>query len=217
MLTMAVINLRDREIQCKIIYYGPGKSGKTSSLVYIYNILQSKVKSKMVIIKTEEEKTLFFDFFPLSLGKILDFDVKIQLYTVPGQIMYASTRRLILKGVDGIVFVADSQVKKRQENIESIRDLEENLENGRIALKDIPLVFQYNKRDLNKQGATLLSIEDLECDLNSSFNAPYFLTSAVEGYGITNALRTISKLTIQYVSNKFTRSRITKEDMHARG
>jgi signal recognition particle receptor subunit beta len=216
MLIMAVINLRDREIQCKIVYYGPGKSGKTSSLVYIYNILQSKVKSKMVIIKTEEEKTLFFDFFPLSLGKILDFDVKIQLYTVPGQIMYASTRRLILKGVDGIVFVADSQVKKRQENIESIRDLEENLENGRIALKDIPLVFQYNKRDLEKQGATLLSIEDLECDLNSSFKSPYFLTSAVEGYGITNALRTISKLTIQYVSNKFTRSRITKEDMHAR-
>lgn len=214
---MAVINLRDREIQCKIVYYGPGKSGKTSSLVYIYNILQSKVKSKMVIIKTEEEKTLFFDFFPLSLGKILDFDVKIQLYTVPGQIMYASTRRLILKGVDGIVFVADSQVKKRQENIESIRDLEENLENGRIALKDIPLVFQYNKRDLEKQGVTLLSIEDLECDLNSSFKSPYFLTSAVEGYGITNALRTISKLTIQYVSNKFTRSRITKEDMHARG
>lgn len=213
---MAVINLRDREIQCKIVYYGPGKSGKTSSLVYIYNILQSKVKSKMVIIKTEEEKTLFFDFFPLSLGKILDFDVKIQLYTVPGQIMYASTRRLILKGVDGIVFVADSQVKKRQENIESIRDLEENLENGRIALKDIPLVFQYNKRDLEKQGVTLLSIEDLECDLNSSFKSPYFLTSAVEGYGITNALRTISKLTIQYVSNKFTRSRITKEDMHAR-
>lgn len=214
---MAVINLRDREIQCKIVYYGPGKSGKTSSLVYIYNILQSKVKSKMVIIKTEEEKTLFFDFFPLSLGKILDFDVKIQLYTVPGQIMYASTRRLILKGVDGIVFVADSQVKKRQENIESIRDLEENLENGRIALKDIPLVFQYNKKDLEKQGVTLLSIEDLECDLNSSFKSPYFLTSAVEGYGITNALRTISKLTIQYVSNKFTRSRITKEDMHARG
>ncbi len=213
---MAVINLRDREIQCKIVYYGPGKSGKTSSLVYIYNILQSKVKSKMVIIKTEEEKTLFFDFFPLSLGKILDFDVKIQLYTVPGQIMYASTRRLILKGVDGIVFVADSQVKKRQENIESIRDLEENLENGRIALKDIPLVFQYNKGDLEKQGVTLLSIEDLECDLNSSFKSPYFLTSAVEGYGITNALRTISKLTIQYVSNKFTRSRITKEDMHAR-
>jgi signal recognition particle receptor subunit beta len=217
MLIMAVINLRDREIQCKIVYYGPGKSGKTSSLVYIYNILQSKVKSKMVIIKTEEEKTLFFDFFPLSLGKILDFDVKIQLYTVPGQIMYASTRRLILKGVDGIVFVADSQVKKRQENIESIRDLEENLENGRIALKDIPLVFQYNKGDLEKQGVTLLSIEDLECDLNSSFKSPYFLTSAVEGYGITNALRTISKLTIQYVSNKFTRSRITKEDMHARG
>lgn len=214
---MAVINLRDREIQCKIVYYGPGKSGKTSSLVYIYNILQSKVKSKMVIIKTEEEKTLFFDFFPLSLGKILDFDVKIQLYTVPGQIMYASTRRLILKGVDGIVFVADSQVKKRQENIESIRDLEENLENGRIALKDIPLVFQYNKRDLEKQRVTLVSIEDLECDLNSSFKSPYFLTSAVEGYGITNALRTISKLTIQYVSNKFTRSRITKEDMHARG
>ncbi|MCK4277933.1 MAG: GTPase domain-containing protein [Desulfurellaceae bacterium] len=214
---MAVINLRDREIQCKIVYYGPGKSGKTSSLVYIYNILQSKVKSKMVIIKTEEEKTLFFDFFPLSLGKILDFDVKIQLYTVPGQIMYASTRRLILKGVDGIVFVADSQVKKKQENIESIRDLEENLENGRIALKDIPLVFQYNKRDLEKQGVSLVSIEDLECDLNSSFKSPYFLTSAVEGYGITNALRTISKLTIQYVSNKFTRSRITKEDMHARG
>lgn len=214
---MAVINLRDREIQCKIVYYGPGKSGKTSSLVYIYNILQSKVKSKMVIIKTEEEKTLFFDFFPLSLGKILDFDVKIQLYTVPGQIMYASTRRLILKGVDGIVFVADSQVKKRQENIESIRDLEENLENGRIALKDIPLVFQYNKRDLEKQGVSLVSIEDLECDLNSSFKSPYFLTSAVEGYGITNALRTISKLTIQYVSDKFTRSRITKEDMHARG
>jgi len=166
MLNMAVINLRDKQIQCKIVYYGPGKSGKTSSLMYIYNILQSKVKSKMVVIKTEEERTLFFDFFPLDLGKIMDFDVRIQLYTVPGQIMYASTRRLILKGVDGIVFVADSQIEKRRENIESIKDLEENLKDGRLFLKDIPLVFQYNKRDLGKQGVPLLSVQDLQRDLN---------------------------------------------------
>ncbi|MCD6132837.1 MAG: GTPase domain-containing protein [Deltaproteobacteria bacterium] len=213
---MAVINLRDKQIQCKIVYYGPGKSGKTSSLIYIYNILQSKVKSKMVVIKTEEERTLFFDFFPLDLGKIMDFDVRIQLYTVPGQIMYASTRRLILKGVDGIVFVADSQIEKRRENIESIKDLEENLKSGRLFLKDIPLVFQYNKRDLGKQGVTLLSVQDLQWDLNR-FNVPYFLTSAVEGYGITNALRTISKLTIQYVNSRFTRSKVTREDIHVRG
>lgn len=216
MLNMAVINLRDKQIQCKIVYYGPGKSGKTSSLMYIYNILQSKVKSKMVVIKTEEERTLFFDFFPLDLGKIMDFDVRIQLYTVPGQIMYASTRRLILKGVDGIVFVADSQIEKRRENIESIKDLEENLKSGRLFLKDIPLVFQYNKRDLGKQGVTLLSVQDLQWDLNR-FNVPYFLTSAVEGYGITNALRTISKLTIQYVNSRFTRSKVTREDIHVRG
>ena len=216
MLNMAVINLRDKQIQCKIVYYGPGKSGKTSSLIYIYNILQSRVKSKMVVIKTEEERTLFFDFFPLDLGKIMDFDVRIQLYTVPGQIMYASTRRLILKGVDGIVFVADSQIEKRRENIESIKDLEENLKSGRLFLKDIPLVFQYNKRDLGKQGVTLLSVQDLQWDLNR-FNVPYFLTSAVEGYGITNALRTISKLTIQYVNSRFTRSKVTREDIHVRG
>ncbi len=216
MLNMAVINLRDKQIQCKIVYYGPGKSGKTSSLMYIYNILQSKVKSKMVVIKTEEERTLFFDFFPLDLGKIMDFDVRIQLYTVPGQIMYASTRRLILKGVDGIVFVADSQIEKRRENIESIKDLEENLKSGRLFLKDIPLVFQYNKRDLGKQGVPLLSVQDLQWDLNR-FNVPYFLTSAVEGYGITNALRTISKLTIQYVNSRFTRSKVTREDIHVRG
>jgi hypothetical protein len=211
---MAVINLRSKEIQCKIVYYGPGRSGKTSSLVYVYNTLQSKVKSKMVIIKTEEERTLFFDFFPLSLGKIQNFDIKLQLYTVPGQIMYTSTRRLILKGVDGIIFVADSQFTKRKENIESIRDLEESLKNERLSLGDIPLVFQYNKRDLAKEGMHLLSVEDLEYDLNNSFKAPYFLTSATRGYGITNTLRTISKLTIQYVSSKFTRTRITKEEMY---
>jgi len=216
MLNMAVINLRDKQIQCKIVYYGPGKSGKTSSLMYIYNILQSKVKSKMVVIKTEEERTLFFDFFPLDLGKIMDFDVRIQLYTVPGQIMYASTRRLILKGVDGIVFVADSQIEKRRENIESIKDLEENLKDGRLFLKDIPLVFQYNKRDLGKQGVPLLSVQDLQRDLNR-FDVPYFLTSAVEGYGITNALRTISKLTIQYVNSRFTGSKVTREDIHVGG
>ena len=170
----------------------------------------------MVVIKTEEERTLFFDFFPLDLGKIMDFDVRIQLYTVPGQIMYASTRRLILKGVDGIVFVADSQIEKRRENIESIKDLEENLKSGRLFLKDIPLVFQYNKRDLGKQGVPLLSVQDLQWDLNR-FNVPYFLTSAVEGYGITNALRTISKLTIQYVNSRFTRSKVTREDIHVRG
>ncbi|MCD6223495.1 MAG: GTPase domain-containing protein [Deltaproteobacteria bacterium] len=212
---MAVINLRNKEIQCKIVYYGPGRSGKTSSLVYVYNTLQSKVKSKMVIIKTEEEKTLFFDFFPLSLGKIQNFDIKLQLYTVPGQIMYASTRRLILKGVDGIIFVADSQFTKRKENIESIRDLEESLKNEKLSLSNIPLVFQYNKRDLAKEDMHLLSVEDLEYDLNNSFKAPYFLTSAIRGYGVTNALRTISKLIIQYVSNKFARSRITKEEIYA--
>jgi len=188
---LAFINLKDKVIQAKIVYYGPGRCGKTTNLEYIYDKCRTQVNSEMVTVKTQGDRTLFFDFFPFDMGKISGYDVKIQLYTVPGQVKYNSTRRLVLKGVDGVVFVADSSAERRNKNIISIRNLEENLTLYNKNIHDIPLVIQYNKRDLDKQGIEILDIETLENDLNAELKAPSFEASAVEGYNVILTLKKI--------------------------
>ena len=150
----------------------------------------------MVTVKTQGDRTLFFDFFPLDMGKIGGFDVKIQLYTVPGQVKYDSTRRLVLKGVDGVVFVADSAVGRREKNIISIRNLEDNLKIYNKDIHDIPLVIQYNKRDLVKEGIEVLDIETLEKDLNAELKVPAFEASAVAGDNVVLTLKKIISLTL---------------------
>ena len=193
---MAFINLKDKVIQAKVVYYGPGRCGKTTNLEYIYDKCRTQVNSEMVTVKTQGDRTLFFDFFPFDMGKISGYEVKIQLYTVPGQVKYNSTRRLVLKGVDGVVFVADSAAERRNKNIISIRNLEENLTLYNKNIREIPLVIQYNKRDLDKQGIEILNVETLETDLNSELKVPTFEASAVEGTNVVVTLKKIIYLTM---------------------
>jgi len=185
---LAFINLKEKLIQAKIVYYGPGKCGKTTNLEYIHNKCREQINSKMVTIKTQGDRTLFFDFFPFDIGKIEGYDVKIQLYTVPGQVKYNSTRRLVLKGVDGIVFVADSAEDRRNANVISLKNLQENLALYKKNIFEIPLVMQYNKRDLAKEGVPILDIKTLEKDLNEDLKVPSFEASAVEGDNVVNTL-----------------------------
>lgn len=193
---MAYINLKDRVIQAKIVYYGPGRCGKTTNLEYVYEKCRPQVNSEMVTVKTQGDRTLFFDFFPLDMGKIGGFDVKIQLYTVPGQVKYDSTRRLVLKGVDGVVFVADSAVGRREKNIISIRNLEDNLKIYNKDIHDIPLVIQYNKRDLAHDGIEILDLETMEKDLNAELKVPAIEASAVKGDNVVVTLKKIIALTL---------------------
>ncbi|MDD4357505.1 MAG: GTPase domain-containing protein [Smithella sp.] len=195
---MAFINLKDKVIQAKIVYYGPGRCGKTTNLEYIYDKCRLQINSEMVTVKTQGDRTLFFDFFPFDMGKISGYDVKIQLYTVPGQVKYNSTRRLVLKGVDGVVFVADSAADRRNKNIISIKNLEENLKLYNKNIRDIPLVIQYNKRDLAKEGIEILDVETLENDLNAELKVPSFEASAVEG---DNVILTLKKIIYDTMSS----------------
>ena len=195
---LAFINLKDKVIQAKIVYYGPGRCGKTTNLEYIYDKCRLQINSEMVTVKTQGDRTLFFDFFPFDMGKISGYDVKIQLYTVPGQVKYNSTRRLVLKGVDGVVFVADSAADRRNKNIISIKNLEENLKRYNKNIRDIPLVIQYNKRDLAKEGIEILDVETLENDLNSELKVPSFEASAVEG---DNVILTLKKIIYDTMSS----------------
>jgi signal recognition particle receptor subunit beta len=188
---LAFINLKDKLIQAKIVYYGPGKCGKTTNLEYIYNKCREQINSKMVTIKTEGDRTLFFDFFPFDIGKIEGYDVKVQLYTVPGQVKYNSTRRLVLKGVDGIVFVADSAEERKNANIISLKNLQENLNLYKKNIFEIPLIMQYNKRDLAKEGIPVLDIGTLDKDLNSELKVPALEASAVDG---DNVILTLKKI-----------------------
>jgi signal recognition particle receptor subunit beta len=193
---LAFINLKDKLIQAKIVYYGPGKCGKTTNLEYIYNKCREQINSKMVTIKTEGDRTLFFDFFPFDIGKIEGYDVKVQLYTVPGQVKYNSTRRLVLKGVDGIVFVADSAEERKNANIISLKNLQENLTLYKKNIFNIPLIMQYNKRDLAKEGIPVLNIETLEKDLNSDLKVPSLEASAVDGDNVITTLKKIISATM---------------------
>ncbi len=188
---MVSINNEKKEINCKIVYYGPGLGGKTTNLQVIHRKVPSKNKSDMVSLATESDRTLFFDYLPLDLGNIKGFSTKFQLYTVPGQVYYNETRKLVLRGVDGIVFVADSQLDMMQENLDSLYNLEQNLIKAGYEMKNIPMVIQYNKRDMGK----VLSISELESKLNS-FDAPFFEAVAIKGQGVFETLKAISKAVI---------------------
>ena len=199
---MPFINFSKDEIQCKIVYYGPGFCGKTTNLQYIYKVTEEQTRGKMVSIDTKGDRTLFFDLLSLNLGKIRGMDIRVQLYTVPGQVHYDATRKLVLRGVDGVVFVADSLKVQRKKNIESLINLAKNLAEKGISIRAIPLVIQYNKRDLDGGDSGLLPLEVLEKDLNSMLKVPSFSGSALKGAGIFETLREISKLVVKDVSRK---------------
>ena len=201
---MAIINLKKKEVQAKIVYYGPGRGGKTTNLEYIYKKFRSRVQTEMVTIKTHGDRTLFFDFLPIEIGKIKGYDIRMQLYTVPGQVKYESTRRLVLRGVDGIVFVADSLAVRRKENVLSLKSLADNLASYKKSILEIPLVFQYNKRDLLDEGIPLLPVEWLEKDLNSKLKAPYFEVSALKGPNVVQTMKKIIIMTIDSLRKDLT-------------
>ncbi len=193
---MAFVNLKKKEVQVKIVYYGPGRGGKTTNLEYIYSKFNHRIKSEMVTIKTHGDRTLFFDFLPVDMGKIKGYDVRLQFYTVPGQVKYNATRRVVLRGVDGVVFVADSMLIRREKNIVSLKNLHENLVTYKKSMFTIPLVLQYNKRDLAEQDIPLIPIETLEKDLNAELKAPTFETSALSGKNVVETLKKIISMTI---------------------
>jgi small GTP-binding protein len=199
---MALINLSKREIQCKIVYYGPGRCGKTTNLLYIYNAMNNRARGNMLTIETKGDRTLFFDILPLNLGKINGFGIRIQLYTVPGQTIYEATRKLVLKGVDGVVFVADYLKIRHEENIESLQDLRRNLLEHNLALEEIPIILQFNKSDLVPTPVPTLTKEELETDLNKELKTKVFETAAIKGMGVFETLKEISKRTIHYVATK---------------
>lgn len=199
---MAFINIKKKEVQAKIVYYGPGRGGKTTNLEYIYNKFKKGAKSEMVTIKTDGDRTLFFDFLPLNAGKIKDYTVKVQLYTVPGQVIYNETRRLVLRGVDGVVFVADSMSLRKEKNLISLKNLQENLSTYKKSIFQIPLVIQYNKRDLEEEGIPLTPVSVLEQILNSKLKAPSFEASARQGLNVMETLKKIISLTVASLANE---------------
>ncbi len=201
---MAFINKSAKEIQVKVVYCGPGRCGKTTNLLYINQKMNAKFMGKMISIDTRGDKTLFFDFLPLSLGAIRGYNIRVQLYTVPGQVLYNESRKMVLKGVDGVVFVADSMEVQQEPNKESLQNLRENLNEDNLDLDELPLVLQLNKRDLEGSVIPVLSRETMENDLNSMLKnpAPTALASALQGPGVFETLREISKITIKSVHHK---------------
>ncbi len=189
---MSMINYASREISCKIVYYGTGLGGKTTNLEYIYSRVNPDMKGKMISLATETERTLFFDFLPIDLGEVRGFKTRFHLYTVPGQVYYNASRRLILKGVDGLVFVADSQATRAEANIESMHNLYDNLETYGYDLETIPFAIQYNKRDM----PNVLSPEELRAQINP-VGVPDFEGIAIEGKGVFETLSSVSKLVIK--------------------
>ncbi len=185
---MSFINYSSREISCKIVYYGPGLCGKTTNLQYVYKKTNPGQKGKLISLATESERTLFFDFLPLALGDIRGFKVRFHLYTVPGQVFYAASRKLILKGVDGIVFVADSQIERMEANMESLDDLRINLGEQGYDLDKLPCTIQYNKRDL----PNVAPVDSMNKLLNPGGIA-YFEAVAVTGPGVFETLKNVAK------------------------
>ena len=188
---MSFINYSSREINCKIVYYGPGLCGKTTNLQYVYAKTNPDAKGKMISLATETERTLFFDFLPLSLGEIRGFKTRFHLYTVPGQVFYDASRKLILKGVDGVVFVADSQIERMEANLESVENLRVNLGEQGYDLGKIPYVVQYNKRDL----PNIATVEELHRLINPT-NVPEFQAVAPTGVGVFDTLKAVAKLVL---------------------
>jgi hypothetical protein len=199
---VAFIDLKRGEIQAKLVYYGPGRGGKTTNVLHIYKTMSKQVAGKMVTIDTKGDRTLFFDFLPLSLGHVMNLTIRIQLYTVPGQVIYNDTRKLVLRGVDGVVFVADSLRVQQKQNIDSLKNLEDNLREQKINIFDIPLVLQYNKRDLAESNIPILTIEEMEYDLNRVLKVPAFQASAMKGGGVYETLREITKRMVRAVTQK---------------
>lgn len=194
---MSVINPLARELSAKIVYYGPGMSGKTTSLASVHASLKPSHRGEMISLATEGDRTLYFDFLPVHMGKVQELDVRLQLYTVPGQVFYGATRRLVLEGADGVVFVADSQRDARERNQESLSDLRENLRRFGTPLEELPFVIQYNKRDL----PNCMSLEELRQDLNT-LESPDFATCASKGEGTTEALKAITRLVMAHLSKQ---------------
>jgi signal recognition particle receptor subunit beta len=194
---MASINYAFKEISCKIVFYGPGLSGKTTNLQYVHQKIPTQTRGDLISLATDQDRTLYFDFLPVNIGRIHGFSTKFQLYTVPGQVYYNATRKLVLRGVDGLVFVADSQKSKMDENRESLQNLVENLYEYGYNLDKIPLVFQYNKRDLDP----INSVEELEGVLNPK-GLPSFEAVASKGIGVFDTLKCISKLVLDQAKRK---------------
>jgi len=188
---MSFINYMAREINCKIVYYGPGLCGKTTNLQYIYERTNPDAKGKMISLATETERTLFFDFLPLSLGEIRGFKTRFHLYAVPGQVFYDASRKLILKGVDGVIFVADSQMERLEANQESVENLRTNLAEQGYSLEKIPYVIQYNKRDL----PNVVDVPELR-ELINPMNVPDYEANARAGVGVFDTLKAVSKLVL---------------------
>jgi len=192
---MSMINYASREINCKVVYYGTGLGGKTTNLEYVYSRVNPDSKGKMISLATETERTLFFDFLPIDLGEVRGFKTRFHLYTVPGQVYYNASRRLILKGVDGIIFVADSQSERAEANIEAMHNLYENLESYGYDLSQIPFVIQYNKRDLSNT----IPADELRAQLNPAGVADYEAV-AIEGKGVFETLKSVSKAVVKNLS-----------------
>jgi len=199
---MAILNLKKKQIECKIVYYGPGRCGKTTNMEHIYKTYTKQVTGDMVSIDTEGDRTLFFDFLPMGFGEIKGFDVRVQVYTVPGQVQYRSTRKLVLRGVDGVIFVADSLAVRREKNMLSLKDLQYNLKEYGISIFKIPLVIQHNKRDLVGKGLPIMAIEQMERDLNRQLKVPSFPASAFTGQGVGATLKECLKLTLISLKNE---------------
>jgi len=198
---MSLVNYSTREITSKIVYYGPGRSGKTTNLQYIYGQVPEERRGRMVSLATETDRTLFFDFLPLDLGTISGFQTRFQLYTVPGQVYYDATRKLVLQGADGVVFVADSQRAQAEENVESFRNLQVNLLEQGVDPRQIPIVLQYNKRDL----PDVMSLEELD-DLLNYRGLPRYEARALAGTGVFDTLRGISEQVLRRLSQRFGRN-----------
>jgi hypothetical protein len=191
---MSLVNFTAREITCKIVYYGPGRSGKTTNLQYIFGRVPDTRRGRMVSLATQGDRTLFFDFLPIDLGSISGFQTKFQLYTVPGQSYYNATRKLVLQGADGIVFVADSQARRFDDNLESLQNLQENLLSQGVDVRTMPIAFQYNKQDL--PGELVLQPAELDDSLNFR-GVPSFGADALHGSGVFETLKGISELVLR--------------------
>jgi mutual gliding-motility protein MglA len=192
---MSMINYASREINCKIVYYGPGLGGKTTNLEYVYEKVAPTTRGKLISLATETERTLFFDFLPVDLGTIRGFKTRFHLYTVPGQVYYNASRKLILKGVDGVVFVADSQVERLDANVESMHNLYDNLAEYGFDIRKLPFVIQYNKRDL----PNICTVRELEGTLNPD-TVPHFEAVGSRGIGVFDTLKAVSKLVVKSLS-----------------
>jgi signal recognition particle receptor subunit beta len=199
---MAIVNLKKRQIECKIVYYGPGRCGKTTNLEYIHKSFKNQVMGEMVSINTDGDRTLFFDFLPLDLGKVRGCDLRVQLYTVPGQIRYSSTRKLVLRGADGVIFIADSLEVRREKNLLSLKDLQQNLRDYGLSIFKVPLVMQFNKRDLDSANIPIMPLEKMNHDLNRQLKVPFFSASALKGDGVGKTLHACLKLVMQSVQSE---------------